>query len=237
MLKIENLYKSYSKKQVLTGVDLEIQKNDIVALIGINGAGKSTLLEIICGVIKKNQGKIMVDNIDIDDKKHKKLLKFKIGYMPQSFRMFNDMTVKENLDYLVAVYNLKKDTTSKIMQLCELLDKKNILAQNLSGGYRQLLSLAGTIIHNPEFLILDEPTSAMDPIFRSMFWKIIKTLNKENGTTVLVTTHYLEEISECNKMMCLANGKIIFSGDTQDFNLSQDTSKFKVIYDLYQKKE
>ncbi|MBQ7307379.1 MAG: ABC transporter ATP-binding protein [Clostridia bacterium] len=237
MLKIENLSKNYGKKEVLKGVNFEVKKHDIVALIGINGAGKSTLFEIICGVTKKNSGTIMIDNLSIEDKKHKQSLKFKIGYMPQYFSLFNDMTVKENLDYLSCVYHLEKNTSLKIMELCDLLDKKNVLAKNLSGGFRQLLSLAGTIIHSPEFLILDEPTSAMDPIFRSMFWKIIKNLNTQNGTTILVTTHYIEEINECNKMACLSQGKIIFYGETQGFNLTQDTSKFKAVFDLYQKKE
>lgn len=236
MLKITNLNKSYKNKKVLIDLNLNINKNDIVALIGINGAGKSTMLEIICGLIKKNSGNVEISGINLDDKKQRKLLKYKIGYMPQYFSMFNDLTVKENLNYLCAVYKIDNKRTEEILRLCNLDDKKNQLAKNLSGGYKQLLSLAGTIIHSPELLILDEPTSAMDPIFRQLFWKIIKELNK-NGTTILVTTHYIEEISECNKLMCLAQGRIIIEQSTQSLDISSNNSKLKKIFDMYLQKD
>lgn len=216
MLKITNLKKSYKDKVILDDVTFEIKKGDIVALVGINGSGKSTMLEIICGVKPKDSGTIIINDKDISNKKTLKEIKSIVGYMPQSFGLFNDLTVKENLEYLCAIYNLKKEEiVDNLIKECFLSDKRDYLAQTLSGGYKQLLSLAGSIIHKPKFLILDEPTSAMDPLFRKQFWSIINKLNK-SGTTILVTTHYLEEINNCKYLLCLANHKIIHHVPVKD---------------------
>ncbi|MBQ7798662.1 MAG: ABC transporter ATP-binding protein, partial [Clostridia bacterium] len=152
-----------------------------------------------------------------NDKTKRNDIKMIIGYMPQTFCLFNDLTVKENLGYLSAVYGLNEQVeVQRIIELCNLTSMQNKLAQNLSGGYRQLLSLAGAIIHSPKFLILDEPTSAMDPLFRKNFWKIINEC-RNNGCTVLVITHYMEELFQCDSFACLSNGKIVFDGRTEQF--------------------
>ena len=136
--------------------------------------------------------------------------------MPQSFGMFNDLTVQENLGYVCSIYNVSTDKIDEIIDMCYLTDQKHTLAKNLSGGYKQLLSIATVLIHNPEVCILDEPTSAMDPIFRKNFWKIIKECNKK-GTTILLITHYLEELLECDRFACLAQGEIQYIGVVKDF--------------------
>lgn len=235
MLKIINLCKNYGKNKVLKNLNLEIEDGEKVALIGTNGSGKSTLLEVICGIIKKNSGDIYIDNLNINIKKNKNKLKQIIGYMPQFFSLFNDLTVKENLEYLGAIYNVKKDRINQVLNECQLNEKASYLAKNLSGGYKQLLSLAGSIIHSPKLLILDEPTSAMDPVFRIKFWDIIKTLNLK-GTTIIVTTHYMEEIAECSYLCCLSNGEIVLKQETSSLDISKDTMKFKKILDMYLRK-
>ena len=217
MLKIKNIYKSYKDKQLLKGVNLNVSNNEIKGLIGVNGAGKSTLIELICGIKKYNNGEIFVNNINVKDKKQKKILQHAFGYMPQTFTLFNDLTVKENLNYVASVYKLNKQSVKQVLEKCNLFSHKNTLAQNLSGGYRQLLSLAGAIIHSPKLLILDEPTSAMDPLFRKMFWEIIKDYQR-NGGTILIITHYMEELNQCDSFACLANGKICYDGKVSDFS-------------------
>lgn len=208
MLKIEKVYKSYKKTHVLKGVTFSVEPKEIKGMIGVNGAGKSTLIEIVCGVKKADSGKILIDNIDISDKKHQKDLQKIIGYMPQSFTLFNDLTVEENLGYLCSVYGLNASKRiMEILKLCNLVEKRKVLASHLSGGYRQLLSCAGALIHNPKLLILDEPTAAMDPLFRRGFWKIINKC-KEQGTTVLLITHHMEELRECDSFVCLENGVV-----------------------------
>lgn len=216
MLEVKNVYKKYGNKEVLKGINFIVTDGEIKGLIGVNGAGKSTLIEIICGVKPFDNGEININNISINDKKNKDNIKAILGYMPQSFSMFNDLTVEENLGYLCAVYDLDLINVDKIIDLCNLSEHKKTLAKNLSGGYRQLLSMACSIIHSPKFLILDEPTASMDPIFRRKFWEIINKLKNEK-MTVLVITHYMEELVECDSFSCLANGKITFNGSLKEF--------------------
>ncbi|MBQ4558543.1 MAG: ABC transporter ATP-binding protein [Clostridia bacterium] len=218
MLKILGLKKQYKKNEVLTDVNLSVKKGEVKALIGINGAGKSTLLEIVSGVKSADSGQIFVNDIDIFDKKARYLVKKILGYMPQTFGLFHDLTVEENLKYLCAIYNIDdtKQRVEELLELCYLTKKRKVLSRNLSGGYKQLLNLAGALVHSPKLLILDEPTSSMDPIFRKDFWKIIKKCNKE-GMTILLITHHIEELLECDTFACLANGKIVFDDKVKLF--------------------
>ena len=205
MLKITNLNKNYRKHNVLNNLNLEVPTGTIKALIGVNGSGKSTLVDLVCGVKTFDSGEILINGISNKDKKMRNQIKYLIGYMPQNICLFNDLTVEENLKYLSAIYKLDTDIDA-LLEQCYLKDHRKTLTNNLSGGYKQLLSLASALIHSPKFLILDEPTSAMDPVFRRNFWKIIKNYNKD-GNTILVITHYLEEILECKHFACLSEGK------------------------------
>lgn len=229
VLTVESLNKSYKTNNVLKNLSLEIGEKDLTALVGVNGSGKSTLIEIICGIKKKDGGTISFMDRDISDKKHSNEVKRQIGYMPQFFSMFNDLTVKENLRYLYSVYELNDlAVILRTIEKCGLKKEENTLVKNLSGGYRQLVSLAGAIIHNPKLLILDEPTSAMDPLFRKQFWDIIYAC-KSAGTAVLVTTHYAEEIFNCTKVLCLYNGSIIHKSDVANI---YENGKFKSIHEV-----
>jgi len=213
-LTIQNLHKKYGKTVVLNNLNLSITTCDIVAMVGVNGAGKSTLLEIVCGVKKQSDGNITILGLSSSEQPNKKAIKQQIGYMPQHFSLFQDLTVKQNLQYMASVYQLSDGSViEQLLSECYLSEKQHFLAKNLSGGYKQLLSLAAALIHKPKLLILDEPTSAMDPLFRAKFWHIIKQRNAVLGTTVLVTTHYMEEIFECNKALFLSEGKVIHAAD------------------------
>lgn len=204
ILETKNITKSYGKKEVLKGVNLSILKGEKLALIGVNGSGKSTLLEIICGVKKADSGTMILP-----------VKSNEIGYMPQKFSLFQDLTVRENLEYLAILYDLKKTEVENILKICFLKEKENYLAKDLSGGYKQLLSLAGAIIFIPKLLVLDEPTSAMDPLFRMSFQKIIsKYMNM--GGSCLFTTHYMEEINFCDKVAVLSKGKIVYENSTKE---------------------
>lgn len=229
-LNICNLHKKYGKTVVLSNLNLSIFASDIVAMVGVNGSGKSTMIEIVCGIKKPTDGTISILGLDHALQKNKTTIKKQLGYMPQHFSLFQDLTVKQNLQYMASVYQLNDASlVQKLMQECYLTNKQNYLAKNLSGGYKQLLSLAAAIIHSPKILILDEPTSAMDPLFRARFWQIIKQRNKAYGTTVLVTTHYMEEMFECNKVMFLSQGKIIHCCNAN--NLFED-GKFASVNDV-----
>ena len=216
MIKISELKKSYKSNNVLKGVNLSIKKGEIKALIGMNGAGKSTLVEILTGVKKYDEGEILINNLNIKDRNNKKALNQIIGYMPQSFSFFNDLTVYENLGYICSLYSIPKEKIGKIIDLCYLTPHKDKVAGKLSGGFRQLLSLATVLIHSPEIFVLDEPTSAMDPIFRRKFWEIIRNFNK-SGVTIILITHYIEELLECNTFAMLGDGVIKYDGKVDNF--------------------
>ena len=216
MLQIKDIYKSYKQNCVLKGVSFEVKDDEIKAIIGVNGAGKSTLIEIITNVKKADSGEVVINGININDKNSKNKVKNIFGYMPQSFCMFNDLTVRENLGYVAAVYGLEKTQIEKTIKMCGLESMQKTLAKNLSGGYKQLLSMAIAIIHSPKLLLLDEPTSAMDPIFRRKFWDIVHKY-KKNGSMVLIITHYLEELLECDSFVCLSDGKVCFDGSVSTF--------------------
>ena len=216
MLEIKGLYKSFGKKEVLKGVDLEVKEGEVKGLIGVNGAGKSTLIECVCGLKTADAGEIFLFGKNCADRKVRKTVKAQLGYMPQSFRLFNDLTAEENLKYLCAVYRLPVERAAEVMDLCKIKEVAKTLAGDLSGGYRQLLSMASALIHSPKFLIMDEPTAAMDPIFRRQFWEILHGY-KKNGATFLVITHYFEELVECDSFVCLADGKAAFDGSLSEF--------------------
>lgn len=217
MLKIKNLFKSYGKVRVLKGVSLHAKKGTIKGLIGTNGSGKSTLIECVCGIKSFDSGEILINNIPISEKQTRNQVKHTFGFMPQNFSLFHDLTVEENLKYLSAVYNLKDDKRiAEVIKLCHLENHSKTLARNLSGGYRQLLSMAGAILHDPQFLLLDEPTASMDPLFRKKFWDVVKDF-KRGDRTVLIVTHYMEELVECDDFACLSNGNVAFEGSVQEF--------------------
>ena len=216
MLKIKDVYKSYKDKQVLKGVSFDVLDKEVKAIIGVNGAGKSTLIEIVCNVKKADSGEIYLNDYNVFDKKNSLKIKKIFGYMPQSFCMFNDLTVKENLGYVATIYNLDNSVVEKTIKDCGLEKYSKTLAKNLSGGYRQLLSMATALIHSPDIIILDEPTSSMDPIFRKKFWEIIHNYKKQDKMVLLIT-HYLEELMQCNSFVCLSDGKICYDGKVDDF--------------------
>lgn len=205
VLNVQNIEKSYGKTPVLKGVSFKLTQGEKKALIGVNGSGKSTLIEIICGVKKESTGS--VDGI-INDCKN-------FGYMCQSFSLFADLTVRGNLEYFALIYGVDKSRIDEVINMCFLTEKQNYLCCNLSGGYKQLTSLAVAILHKPKLLILDEPTSAMDPLFRDKFWKIID-LYSALGNAILIITHYIEEVEKCDSIMVLSDGKIIFDKSVQE---------------------
>ena len=235
MLHIQGVFKSYNDHEVLKGVDLHLKNNEIKALIGVNGSGKSTLIEIICGVKKMDKGTVMISDIDIKDKKKSKKIKNLIGYMPQNFGLFSDLTVRENLEYMCAIYKLDKSRVDEILDICKLKEQEKKIASSLSGGYKQLLSCACALIHRPKLLILDEPTSAMDPIFRKNFWKVIN-FTKKWGASTLIITHFLEELLECDSFACLSNGIIKHDGKVSEFK-KDGFVNIEAILKKYEKEE
>ena len=241
-LSIKNLKKIYKNKvEALKGIDLEVKKGDFFALLGPNGAGKSTAINIIVDLVNKSSGKVSVFGIDID--KNKEDAKKHIGIVPQEFN-FNifekvfDIVVQQAGYYGVPPRIAKKRAEKYLKQL-SLWEKKNTISMTLSGGQKRRLMIARALVHEPELLILDEPTAGVDIEIRRSMWKFISNLNTK-GRTIILTTHYLEEAENlCRNIASIDHGKIIENTSMKSFlkkvdreTYVFDVNKAKYIKDL-----
>lgn len=215
MLAIEakNLKKRFSEFWALKGINLEIQKNQLISILGPNGAGKTTLLEILEGLQEPTEGEVYILGYSYKDKK-----KFhsKIGICMQETRFIDKLTVYEILSLFANIYSVGKKRIFKILDLLELTPFKKVYTQNLSGGLKQKLALAVALLHNPEILFLDEPTTGLDPEARRNIWNLLKKLKSEK-TTIILTTHYMEEAETLSEFIYLINqGSIVAEGTLMD---------------------
>ena len=194
-------------------VDLEVPRASVYGFLGPNGSGKSTTIRMLCGLLTPTEGDIEVLGLRVPDEAE--ALRRHIGYMTQKFSLFEDLTVRENLEFLAAVQGVPKGGAKR--RVDELVDefrfgdRQRRLAGTLSGGQKQRLALAGAIVHGPELLFLDEPTSAVDPESRRDFWDKLFEL-ADAGTTLLVSTHYMDEAERCHNLAILDRGRLVASG-------------------------
>ena len=211
---IDNLSKSYKQLKAVDDLSFRIKRGELFAFLGINGAGKSTTINIICGQLKKDQGKVYIADMDID--KNLQLIKQKIGVVFQNSILDPQLSVKDNLQVKASLYSMKKDEIKKRVEyLAELLDFKSYINRpigKLSGGQKRRIDIARALLHQPEILILDEPTTGLDPQTRKMMWNVINKLRKEKDMTVLLTTHYMEEASEADYVVIIDSGKKVAEG-------------------------
>lgn len=211
ILEVKNVKKSYHRTDVLKDVSFAIYDNEIAILIGLNGAGKSTLVNVICNVTKNFSGEVIFGCKNV-------------GYTPQTPCLFSELSVYENLIYFANIYNISAERVEEVLELCRLSEYRNLLCKNLSGGYKQLCSLAVSILHNPELVIMDEPTSSMDPFFREYFWNILLKLKTE-GKSFLIISHNTNDISFCDRLLILENGKIKTEIDKKNMKLAEEPFK------------
>ena len=205
---VKNLTKVYDKNLALNKISLSIQKGEIVGLLGPNGAGKSTLMKILSRALIQDEGEVSI--CDIDSKKNNLIIKSKIGYLPEKNPLYNNMYVKEYLNFVSNIYKIKdsKNRIMEIMNVTGLIKEHKKKISMLSKGFKQRVGLAATLIHNPEVLILDEPTTGLDPNQLIEIRKLIKNISKEK--TVLLSTHILQEVYKiCSRVILLNNGRII----------------------------
>lgn len=213
-VKIENLVKSYGNVRAVDDISFEVQKGSLFAFLGINGAGKSTTINIICSILKKDSGKVFVDGYDLDKQSFE--IKCQTGIVFQSSVLDKELTVKQNLDLRTSFYSLskeeKRENICKIIELLELQPILNRTVKNLSGGQLRRVDIARAMVHKPKLLILDEPTTGLDPRTRRQVWALIDRIRIEAGMTVFLTTHYLEEADKATDVVIMDNGRIIARG-------------------------
>ena len=214
-----NLRKQFRRESgdivvALDDVSIEVQHGTLAGLVGPDGAGKTTLIRLIAGLMRPEAGTLTVDGIDVT--REPQQVQDRIAYMPQRFGLYEDLTVQENLDLYASLHGITAQERSQrypeLLQMTDLTRFTQRLAGNLSGGMKQKLGLACTLIGSPDVLLLDEPTVGVDPLSRRELWDIIARLVREQGLTVLMSTSYLDEAERCDQVFVLREGKLLASG-------------------------
>lgn len=217
-IEIQHLNKSYGSVKAVQDISFQVKQGELFAFLGINGAGKSTTISILCGLLKKDGGSVFVEGKNIDEIGSQ--LGQKIGVVFQDSVLDAPLSVKDNLKYRASLYGIcGKVFETRLKELVELFDFSDYINRpigKLSGGQRRRIDIARALIHRPSILILDEPTTGLDPQTRKNIWRIIEKLQKEEGLTVFLTTHYMEEASSADYVVILDQGKIITEGTPQE---------------------
>ncbi|TFH88755.1 ABC transporter ATP-binding protein [Billgrantia azerbaijanica] len=209
-MRVRGLGKRFGPVVAVDALDLDVRPREVYGFLGPNGSGKSTTLRMLCGLLRPSGGEIEVLGLPLPQAAEG--LKRRLGYMTQSFSLYRDLSVAENLGFLAAVHGLpRRRARRRIQALLErywLTDLRDQFAGTLSGGQKQRLALAGAVLHEPELLLLDEPTSAVDPQSRREFWESLFEL-ADAGTTILVSTHYMDEAERCTRLAILDRGRLV----------------------------
>lgn len=221
---VKDLTKKFGDFTAVNKINFEICKGEIFGFLGPNGAGKTTTIRMLCALIDPTSGEASVGGYDIS--KQSQEIKNIIGYMSQKFSLYDDLTVSENIDFFAGIYQTqranRKEKKEEIIKLAELVGKENVLTGELASAMKQHLALGCALVNDPKILFLDEPTAGVDPLARKKFWSTIKTLASK-GVTVLVTTHYMDEAENCDRIALITDGDVIACDSPQ--NLKQKHMK------------
>jgi len=216
-ISLRNVVKRFEDVVAVDHISFDVEEGELFGLLGPNGAGKTTTIRMICGLLKPTSGIVRVFGF-LQPRDRMKVSR-RIGYMPQHFSLYEDLTVYENMLFYASLYGVPYSMRRRRIEL--LLDRfllsefKDKLAGQLSGGTKRRLALATALVHNPSLLILDEPTSGIDPHLRYLFWKFFEELRDE-GTTLLVTTHYMDEAEFCERLALMRNGRLVALGTPRE---------------------
>ena len=215
VIEVENLTRRFGSFVAVDGVNFRIGEGEIFGLIGPNGAGKTTLIRMLCGILVASSGKGRVGDFDIIRESER--IKSIIGYTAQRFSLYDDLTVEENLEFFVNLYGKKKRVVDGdgILRRFRIEGYRRRLAGHLSGGTKQKLAMACAVSHDPEILFLDEPTAGVDPLSSREIWSMLYEF-AEQGMTVFVTTHYMNEAERCGRLCFIYQGKVIALGSPQE---------------------
>jgi ABC-2 type transport system ATP-binding protein len=211
VIDVRGLTKRFGDKTVVDGLDMQVRRGEIYGFLGPNGSGKTTSIRMICGLLTPDAGSGQTLGYDVV--KDSAYIKRKVGYMTQRFGLYDDLTIRENLDFVARVYAMdrRRERVDAALERLGLAGRQKQLAGSLSGGWKQRLALAACMLHEPQLLLLDEPTAGVDPKARRDFWDEIHKLAHE-GITVLVSTHYMDEAERCHRLGYIAYGKLLARG-------------------------
>ena len=233
IIKIKNLSKSFGEVKAVQNLSFEVRKGELFAFLGVNGAGKSTTISIMCGQLQKDSGSVIIDGCDLDSNIDS--IKSEIGVVFQNSVLDQSLTVYDNLQIRAALYGINGNEFNKrLEELVELFDIGGLLKRTvgkLSGGQRRRVDIARALLNKPKILILDEPTTGLDPQTRSNLWSVIERLRERNGLTVFLTTHYMEEAVDADYVIILDNGKISAEGTPVELK-NKFTGDFITLYNV-----
>jgi ABC-2 type transport system ATP-binding protein len=209
IISVSNLTKSFGEFTAVNDISFDVAKGEIFGFLGANGAGKTTAMKLLIGISKPSSGKATVAGFDIFNQSE--MVKKNIGYMSQKFSLYDDLTIKENITFFGGIYGLSrkeiKEKTAVLIAELELEEVANQLVDALPLGWKQKLSFSVALLHEPKIIFLDEPTGGVDPITRRQFWEMIYA-QAHKGTTIFVTTHYMDEAEYCDRVSIMVEGKI-----------------------------
>ncbi len=211
VIDVSDLRKSFGDLKVVDGLSLQVAKGEICGFLGANGSGKTTTIRMLCGLLVPDGGAGQCIGYDIIREPHE--IRREVGYMTQRFSLYGDLTVFENLDFVARVFEMKnrRAAVAALIERMGFEERRNQLAGQLSGGWKQRLSLAACVLHEPRLLLLDEPTAGVDVKARREFWDLIHDMAAD-GLTTLVSTHYMDEAERCGRIVYLAQGRIVVQG-------------------------
>ena len=231
-IEARGLSKHFGSLKAVSQLDLQVPRGEIYGFLGPNGSGKSTTIRMLCGLLTPTEGTATV--LDTEVPGDSRRLRPKIGYMTQKFSLFGDMTVLENLQFISEIYSYPKSLRAgrieELLQKYDLIEQRRQMAGTMSGGQKQRLALACAVLHRPELLLLDEPTSAVDPQSRRDFWSNLFRL-AEGGTTILVSTHYMDEAERCHRLAILDRGIKVADGTPRHLQASTGMQVIEVMAD------
>jgi len=228
IIKINDLKKSYGNVEAVRGVSFEVYKGEMFGLVGPDGAGKTTTIRILCGLLSLDSGSAFI--FDKNIKKHIKEIQNQIGYLSQKFSLYGDLTVDENIEFFADIHGVKnyEQRRNELLEFTRLTPFRKRLADNLSGGMKQKLALACSLIHRPKIIYLDEPTTGVDPVSRRDFWKILSSLLREE-ITIFMTTPYLDEAERCSRVALMNKGEIISLDTPQNIKSSIEKNVAEIV--------
>ena len=231
IIEIKGLCKRFKEVAAVDDISFKVNRGDLFAFLGVNGAGKSTTISIICGRLAKDVGSVLIDGVDVDASPD--AIKNTLGVVFQSSALDKPLTVRQNLESRAALYGIVGEAFEKrLSELSEMLDFSDLLNRTLgklSGGQRRRIDIARALLHHPKLLILDEPTTGLDPQTRQLLWQTITRLRREEGVTVFLTTHYMEEAAEADYVVVLDAGRIAAEGTPLDLK-NRYTGDFVTLY-------
>lgn len=237
IIEIKNLSKSFKDVRAVSNISFKVKEGEFFAFLGVNGAGKSTTISIMCGQLSKDEGNVMINGHDLD--KNIDGIRKDVGVVFQASALDKPLSVRDNLKYRAGLYgifgddfNKKLDELSKLFDLYDILDRP---FKKLSGGQKRRVDISRALLHDPKILILDEPTTGLDPQTRKIVWDVIHKLRKDRGLTVFLTTHYMEEVTDADYVVILDSGKIVAEGTPIDLK-NKYTGDYITFYNIQEQK-